>query len=34
MTCRGLIDEIALNVVRRRMAEQDAMIAALETVSG
>jgi SNF2 family DNA or RNA helicase len=34
MTCRGLIDEIALNVVHRRMAEQDAMIAALETVSG
>jgi hypothetical protein len=34
LICRGLIDEIALRVVRRRMAEQEAMIAALETVSG
>jgi hypothetical protein len=30
MTCAGLIDDIALRVVRRRMAEQDELIAALE----
>ena len=32
MVCSGLIDEVALHVVRRRMEEQDEMITALETV--
>ena len=32
LTCSGLIDDIALRVVRRRMAAQDEMITALEAV--
>jgi hypothetical protein len=31
LICHGLIDEVALHVVQRRMKEQDEMIAALET---